>query len=68
LISQLVSKLKDKLVSDMNVQQRSRKRLLFTQLDSLAHSSSPVHSVAMIKKESLNNLAEECVVLDHKNA
>jgi len=68
LISQLVSKLKDKLVADMNVQQCSRKGLLIAHLDSLAHSSSPVHLVSMIKKESLKNLAEDCVVLDHKNA
>jgi hypothetical protein len=27
-----------------------------------------VHLVSMIKKESLKNLAEDCVVLDQKNA
>lgn len=68
LISQLVRKLKDKFVPNVHVKQCSRKCMLIAQLDSLSNSLSPMHFVAMVKKESLKNLTEEPVILDHKNA
>jgi len=68
LISQLVCKLKDKFVSNVHVKQCSRKCMLIAQFDSLSDTLSPMHFVAMVKKESLKNLSEEPVILDHKNA